>query len=103
MQSEHLIASKHGLSIKASLVIALIALFLSYLGYSAWRDALQVRRDKMAFVSESAKVTGQIVSHDLYTDTPARRKSYYKPVVAYPVAGNTLMVTAQIGTDLKGR
>lgn len=102
MQSNRSNEYKTGLGIKASLIITLIALSVSYLGYCALRDALQVRRDNAEFISDSARVTGRIVSHETYTDTTAQRKSHYKPVVAYTVGSNALQVTAQNSTDLKG-
>lgn len=94
--------NKSGLNIKTSMILTLIALSVAYLGYCALRDALQVRRDNAAFVTDSARTTGHIVSHETYTDSTAQRNSHYKPVVAYTVNGNALLVTAQNSTDLKG-
>jgi hypothetical protein len=93
---------KRGLGGKHSLIILLIASFIAYLGYCALRDALQMRRDNEAFVSDSARVIGRIVSHETYTDTTAQRNSHYKPVVAYTVNGMSMQVTAQNSTNLRG-
>ena len=84
------------------MIILLIASFIAYLGYCALRDALQMRRDNAAFVTDSARVVGRIVSHETYTDTTAQRNSHYKPVVAYTVNGMSMQVTAQNSTNLRG-
>lgn len=89
-----------GLGIKGSLILLTIVLMIAYIGYSALKGALQVRRDNIALVQDSIRVAGRIVDHELHTDNSAQRVSWYRPVVAYRAEGHDFQVTAQNGAKL---
>lgn len=102
MQASSSTTPKRALGTRSSLILLAVALVLAYIGYSALQGALQTRRDNIALVEDSVHTQGRIVDHQLYSDTSAQRKSWYKPIVVYTVDGQDYRVTAHHGVDLKG-